>query len=692
MRHRGGNPSSGEWVMKISILVAPTFLMLVVSCFPFLRAQSDLSVQTVSFLEGQGRNQYYQGNRGPLRPSPLIKLPTGAVKPDPNGWLHHELEMMSDGFTGHLMELSKWCAISGSAWASSNGEGEYGWEELPYWFRGFVDLAYLTGDKRLLDASHAWIEGVLSSQDSSGYFGPRENREEHDIWPNMIMLYALRTYYEASHDERVLPFMVKYFRWLTTVSLENYLPGSWQKIRGGDNLDHLYWLYNRTGESWLLDAARVNHERTADWTGGIASWHGVNLCHGFREPAEYYQQTNDLRYLEATERNYRRVMDSYGQVPGGMFAADEDARQGYGDPHQAAETCSMVEMMHSDEMLTQITGSTVWADRCEEIAFNSLPAATTPDLKGLHYLTAPNCVQLDRSNKAPMIENSGNMFSYNPRDYRCCQHNFGFGWPYFAENLWMATADEGLAAVLYSACSVTATVAGGKSVTITEKTEYPFDDHIDFVIDASAKPEFPVALRIPAWCVNPRVTLNGKAVDVKASASSWLLLKRAWEKGDRIRLDLPQNTEVKTWRKNAGGISIQRGPLYYSLKIGENWKQFAGDDTWRAYEVFPTSPWNYGLVLDPKNPSSSMRFVKNEKTTSTQIFSEKGNPYELQCKARRIPQWKLESNGMVGSLQQSPAYSNEPVETVTLIPMGCAALRISVFPRVTDSPDANVWE
>ena len=175
-------------------------------------------------------------------------------------------------------------------------------------------------------------------------------------------------------------------------------------------------------------------------------------------------------------------MGQYGQVPGGMFGADENARPGYTGPRQGAETCSMAEFLLSDEMLVSISGDPVWADRAEDVAFNSLPASMTPDLKGLHYLTAPNQVQLDRKNKAPMIENDGDMFSYNPYQYRCCQHNAAHAWPYFAEHLWMATANDGLAAVLYSPSKVKAKVAGGAEVEITETTEYPFNGKITFTI------------------------------------------------------------------------------------------------------------------------------------------------------------------------------------------------------------------
>src|SRR2546427_38972 len=239
-------------------------------------AQNQIKATVLAVPRSTGENGHYVGNRLPLLPNPLIELPVGTVKPE--GWVRHQLELMAQGFTGHLKELSKWCEIKGNAWVSHDGEGQNGWEELPYWLKGYIDLGHVLNDKRIIDESNRWVEGVLSSQDSTGYFGPRANRNDHDIWPNMVMLYALRTHFEATKDKRVLDLMTNYFRWLSAIPLEQILPGSWQKIRGGDNLDHIYWLYNRTGEKGLLDLARVNHERTADWTGGLPTWHGVKLC------------------------------------------------------------------------------------------------------------------------------------------------------------------------------------------------------------------------------------------------------------------------------------------------------------------------------------------------------------------------------------------------------------------------------
>src|SRR5262249_26100223 len=146
----------------------------------------------------------------------------------------------------------------------------------------------------------------------------------------------------------------------------------------------------------------------------------------------------------------------------------------------------MVEFMHSFEMLMKITGNPLWADRCEEIAFNSLPAALTPDQKGLHYLTCANQVQLDRHNKAPGVQNSGTMFSYSPFEvYRCCQTTVSNGSPYYAEDLWLATPDSGLYASIYAASEISAKVGDGTIVKITEETDYPFGETIALKLSLS---------------------------------------------------------------------------------------------------------------------------------------------------------------------------------------------------------------
>ncbi len=641
-------------------------------------------------------NQFYPGNREPLSPSPLVKLPAGAVKP--RGWLRRQMELMAGGFSGHLDELSDFLRPEGNAWLDPKGEGDRSfWEELPYWLKGFGDLGYLLEDQRIIKEARRWIEPAFSSQQEDGYFGPRRNRNhpdmkgKPDVWPNMVMLNALQSYYEYSGDERVLKLMTRYFRWQLGIPEADFLLPFWQQQRAADNLASVYWLYNRTGEPWLLELGHRIHRRTANWTDRVDSWHGVNISQSFRGPAVYFQQAKDPKFLFATERNYLAVRDIYGQVPGGLYGADENCRPGYTDPRQAAETCTMAEMMLSHEMLAEITGEVKWADRCEDVAFNSLPASMTADLKALRYLTAPNMVLSDRANKAPGLQNGGAMLLYDPRSHRCCQHNVAHGWPYFTEHLWAATAANGLAAVMYAPCEVKAKVGDGTEVKITEATAYPFGDTVELSLAAPKAVSFPLYLRVPGWCDRPAVKINGKELAAETESSGYLAIGRTWNDGDTLTLRLPMTIRLTRWVRNKNSVSVSRGPLTYSLKIGEKTVRIGGTDKWPVVEIHPTTPWNYGLVLDEKDPTASLEVDVKSGPMAAQPFQFDAAPVELRAKAKKIPAWKQDQRGLVGTLCQSPVKSDEPIETITLIPMGCARLRIASFPTIGSGPAAHEW-
>lgn len=632
-------------------------------------------------------NKHYVSNRSPLAVSPLVKLPTGSIRP--KGWLLSQLQLMRGGFIGRLPELSRFLKED-SGWVTLKGRG---WEEMPYWLKGYGDLGYILRDPEIIAAAENWLDLAFRSQQEDGFFGPPDNRANRDLWPNMLVLSCMQSLYEATGDERVLPFLTRYFRFEHSLPVDDLLPGSWQKLRGGENLESVYWLYNRTGEPFLLDLARRLYERTADWESDIISperdknwevssfYHGVNITMGFRYPGVYYQQAKDRRYLDLVEKNYRLVMAEYGRQPGGMFGADENIRPGRIDPRQGAETCSMVEFMHSHEALLKITGATVHADRCEEIAFNSLPASLTSDLRGLHYLTAPNLISCDSSGEHD-FQNEGTLVSYDPWSYRCCQHNVAFGWPYFAEHLWLATADNGLAAAMYAPSEVKAKVAEGTVVEISEDTFYPFGDQVGLTVWTEADVRFPLYLRIPGWASKVSISINGKELPVETRPGTYAVIHRTWRNADQVRLTFGPEIVVKAWEKMGNSVSVRRGPLWFSLEIGEEWKRYGGTDEWPAFEILPTTPWNYGLVLDPARPEDSIA-VTDRKTPAYQPFAPDKAPIVLKAKARLIPGWKAEGR-MVGKLPPGPVRSSEPAVEIKLIPMGCARLRISSFPKIIE--------
>ncbi|MDR3266804.1 MAG: glycoside hydrolase family 127 protein, partial [Tannerella sp.] len=315
------------------------------------------TIECVSRPATTSVNTHYAGNKSPLQPLHFIKLPVGSIQPE--GWIKEYLHRQRDGLTGHLGEISAWLQKEGNAWLSSDGKGAYGWEEVPYWLKGYANLGYILNDPGIIAEAKIWLEAVLNSQREDGYFGPWiEKKGKPDLWGNMIMLCCLQSYYEYSSDQRIIPFISNYFRWQLNLPDDLFLKDYWENSRGGDNLYSVYWLYNITGEKWLLDLGEKIHRNTADWRqdSRFPNWHNVNIAQCFREPATWWMQSADSTDLYATYNNFRLIRRTFGQVPGGMYGGDENSRLGYIDPRQGVETCGLVEQMASDEMLLRFTG------------------------------------------------------------------------------------------------------------------------------------------------------------------------------------------------------------------------------------------------------------------------------------------------------------------------------------------------
>jgi hypothetical protein len=669
------------------------------------RMENNVGVSIIDKISPEKGIHNYPSNRPPLMGNPVQKLPLGSVKP--GGWIKTQLELMRDGMAGHLHELSSYLKPD-NGWLNNENTG---WEEQPYWFRGFHDLGILLGDDRINAEAEKWIEAIFASQDKDGYFGPAElktcrlesGKTIPDLWPNMVMIDTLRSHYEYTGDGRVIELLRKVFSWCAAMddsclippfaafvppgSESNECPVNWhpviQVIRSAEMLPHLYWLYNRTGEEWLLGLATKFKQRMEPPEGEWVSRHCVNFTQKYRVAAVYYQQSGDPNDLAETENCYQKHMDAWGQQPGGIFAADEQIRDGKTDPRQGFETCAMVEFAKSFEMLSEITGDAVYADRCEDILFNSFPAAQTPDLKGLHYITAGNQPQLDAGMDHDYFDQS-RLLDYSPYDiYRCCQHNATMGWPYYAEHLWMVADGDGLVAWMYGESEVSALVADCVKVTITEETGYPFDTAVSLKVSPEKPVRFPLYLRVPAWAVSFVLKLNGEEQCSGSAAGQFALLDRTWLEGDLVELQFTEEINVKRWGNGADYVSVYRGPLSYSLKIEENWVRHGGTYDWPEWEVYPKSPWNYGLLLDKDHPEESI-CVKSVQAVVGQPWEQLHAPIELAAKGCRVPTWKLGGDKTVGEVPKSPFQCEEPPEELTLVPMGCARLRISCFPVIED--------
>ena len=668
--------------MKKTILL---FSILLASC----AGKQTQEIRTMERLSTASRNDYYVSNRAPLQPLQFIKLPAGSIEPE--GWIKRQVELQKDGLCGHLGEISAWLQKGNNAWLKNGGE--WGWEEVPYWLRGYGNMAYALKDEALLKETKFWIEAILASQRTDGNFGPVHlNNGKQDFWPNMIVLWIMQSYHEYTNDNRVIDFMTRYCHYLQTVPDDAFLSSYWENSRGGDNLWSVVWLYNRTGDESLLPLAEKIHRNTADWTKStqLPNWHNVNVAQCFREPATYYLFTKDSAMLAASYNVQSLIRRAFGQVPGGMFGADENARIGFFDPRQGTETCGFVEQMAPDEIMLLISGDPYWADHLEDVAFNSYPASLMPDYRALRYLTCPNMAISDSRNHHPGLDNSGPFLAMNPFSSRCCQHNHGFGWPYYVEHLVLATPDNGVAAVLYNSCKANVKVGDGTEITLHEQTNYPFEEMTRFTVGTPKTVSFPFFLRIPSWCKNASVQINGKTQQAKLTPGTYACIEREWKDGDEVVLNLPMEYAVRRWQVNKNSVSVDYGPLTLSLKVEEEYKQMPSTETavwdskwqdgadasaWPTFEILPGSPWNYALKVQ-----SPVTLQRKNWPSDNNPFTLSSVPMEFKAQGRLVPDWKIDEYGLCGVLPYENARKSDRLDEITLVPMGAARLRISAFP------------
>ena len=609
----------------------------------------------------------------------------------PGGWLQRQLRLQADGLSGHLDEF--WPDVGQSKWFGGKAEG---WERAPYWLDGVIPLAWVLGDQALQSKVSRYIDHIVASQRPDGWYAPYPadaGAKKYDLWSILLANKALVQYHDATGDAKVLQAVLRNLK--ATLGVLDRTPlFDWGRFRWFEGLIPAYYAYEKTGEPWLLDLARklrvqgydymtfyagreatVPTPRRGRWT-----WekHVVNTAMALKAYALSWRLTRKEAERDFPARMLEVLDRHHGQVTG-MFTGDECLAGK--NPVQGTELCAVVEALYSLEQLVSLTGEPAYGDRLERVAFNALPATFAPDMWSHQYDQQVNQVQCTINPDHQWTTNGpeANLYGLAP-NYGCCTSNMHQGWPKFAAHLWMRTPDGGIAAAAY-APSLARFEVGGVPVRVAMETDYPFRETLTLTVTAERPVRFPLLLRVPAWAEGAVVRLAG-GPEQSLKPGTFHRIEQQWNGATEVALRFPmrrrsRGATTKRLPSSAAPWSIRsnlarRGPR---VNAGKPHRELPHGD----FEVRPSTPWNYGLLVDEANPEASITF--EQRPVGEKPFSPDGAGMVAKAKGRRLPQWKLE-HGWAGETPAGPQISQEPVEELALIPYGCTNIRLTEFPRV----------
>ncbi|NLF27344.1 MAG: hypothetical protein GX592_05545 [Clostridiales bacterium] len=616
-------------------------------------------------------------NRSPLIPAPYAPLSLGSIRPE--GWLGAQLEGLRASLSGREEQLFS---------------GEGGWERELYAFDAISSIGWTLDDDMLKARAGEYADGLIASQGEEGWFGPANNR---DYWPRILALRALRHHFEATADRNVLKFMDAFFKYQFR-TLATHPLNDRAVARGGENMLVALWLYNLTGQAYLLELCRRLREQTLDWPnyfhtfpntqsmGRTLRWarlkealheerneplegdrrpyfrtqyhltNAENIAMGLKTPGVINLFKSGFKEVGGFRFGWEKLMKYHG-VAYGMFTGDDHLSGA--NPVQGTSLPAVAEMLNTLETLFSMgdLGKEI-PDLLEKIAFNALPAAYSEDMRSVQRVL--------QANQALVSEDERGFYSAGA-DATLFLEALGFeavrtlpAWPKFVQHLWAATQDGGLAALSYAPCLVR-TRASGVPVKLRVATDYPFSDSVAIELSLKRPAEFPLYLRIPAWVRQPMIYLpDGEIMQVRAGETA--CVRRRWQTGDVVRLELNSTPRVvRGWYHQSAAVEL--GPLVMAFAPEPREGEGGRIDT--------AEEWGWALVRD--EPMKAVREKGVERP-----FKRGEPPVKVLAKAVPID-WHL-SGANSAPIPILPKLDARETYTVELAPFGWTDLRISQFP------------
>jgi len=500
--------------------------------------------------------------------------------------------------------------------------------DVAKWIEAVAYSLATNPDPELEALTDSVIELVASSQEEDGYLNSYytvvepENRwtnlrDMHELYCAGHLIEAAVAYHEATGKRKLLDVMCCYADYIGTV----FGPAPDQKrgYPGHEEIElALVKLYRVSGEQRYLDLSRFfvdergrrpyyfdieaqgrgEDPKESHWGGNYdycqshlpvreqttAEGHSVRAMYLYAAMADLAAETEDAALLSACEKLWQNVTEHRMYVTGGIGSSWRGERftTDYDLPNDTAyaETCAAIGLVLWAHRMLQFDGDGRYADILELALYNGVISGVSLDGKGFFYAN-PLDVIPSRYESHPELYRIPVMWPRRQEWFvcSCCPTNIARTLASLGQ--YVASVSEDTAYVhLYVGGEVSLEIAG-QQVKLAQVTEYPWDGGVRVEVELDRPTEFALALRIPGWCPEAKVALNGQSLDLEPLVrKGYARIHRVWKAGDVVELSLSMPVQRLEAHPEVGNncrkVALQRGPLVYCLEEVDNGPNLRG--------------------------------------------------------------------------------------------------------------------
>jgi len=449
-------------------------------------------------------------------------------------------------------------------------------EHIGKWLHA-ATLAWVnTGDPALRKKLDYAVTELSKCQLEDGYLGTYTTDKrwtEWDVWAHKYNLIGLLTYMRYTGNTNALPVCRRMADLLCNTFGDE--PGKRDIILAGNHmgmaptsvLEPMVLLFRFTGEQRYMDfcnyilrawehkngpkiVSTLLNEKRVDKVGNGKAYEMLSCLNG---ALEYYRTTGQPEMLQACLNAWQDIVDHRLYITG-TASYREFFHDDYDLPNvnNVGETCVTVTWLQLNAQLLRLTGEARFAQQLEKTVLNQLFGAQCPDGSAWGYY----------------VQMQGKKPYSSTLDGHCCLSSGPRGVsliPTFA----MSTDAAGLVVNLYDDGAAELTLRDGTAVQATTRTMYPSDSNVRMSLKLKQPHRFALKLRVPDWCSNAKIEVNGRKQELVAAPDGYVAIKREWRDGDNIAIAFPMEPRVVLGtHQNQSRLAIMYGPLVLTADEG----------------------------------------------------------------------------------------------------------------------------